>query len=129
MSDTQDVYIDEPLEKGIILERRADGTLATNVPHLVTHHSPTGYEWGYGGSGPADLALNIVENILRRMNYDGALTEPLWDGYRVFQAAYRMHQSFKFTFIGAAPRDRGRYSLDYAEARSWVESWLSSNQD
>jgi Family of unknown function (DUF6166) len=23
----------------------------------VVQHSPDGYEWGYGGSGPAELAL------------------------------------------------------------------------
>ena len=27
-------------------------------------HSPTGFEWGYLGSGPADLALNILWNFL-----------------------------------------------------------------
>jgi len=29
------------------------------LPHLV-HHSPTGFEWGYSGSGPADLAIAIL---------------------------------------------------------------------
>ncbi len=29
------------------------------VPHLV-HHSPTGMEFGYAGSGPADLALSLL---------------------------------------------------------------------
>ncbi|MGA9451864.1 MAG: DUF6166 domain-containing protein [Verrucomicrobiia bacterium] len=26
------------------------------------NHSPTGFEWGYGGSGPAQLALAILAN-------------------------------------------------------------------
>src|SRR6266436_5928682 len=26
----------------------------------IPYHSPDGFEWGYGGSGPADLALNIL---------------------------------------------------------------------
>lgn len=26
----------------------------------VGTHSPTGFEWGYGGSGPADLAESIL---------------------------------------------------------------------
>jgi len=29
------------------------------VPHLI-HHSPTGMEFGYNGSGPADLALSLL---------------------------------------------------------------------
>lgn len=36
---------------------------ATPLPHRV-RHSPTGFEWGYDGSGPADLALAIVHNFL-----------------------------------------------------------------
>ena len=27
----------------------------------VRDHSPTGFEWGYGGSGPAQLALSILQ--------------------------------------------------------------------
>ncbi len=32
--------------------------------HHVVRHSPTGFEWGYGGSGPADLALSILADYL-----------------------------------------------------------------
>jgi len=28
------------------------------------HHSPTGFEWGYLGSGPADLARSILWDFL-----------------------------------------------------------------
>jgi hypothetical protein len=28
------------------------------------NHSPTGFEWGYGGSGPAQLALALAANRL-----------------------------------------------------------------
>lgn len=28
------------------------------------NHSPTGFEWGYGGSGPAQLALAILADCL-----------------------------------------------------------------
>ena len=31
--------------------------------HLV-HHSPDGFNWGYGGSGPADLARSIIGDVL-----------------------------------------------------------------
>jgi hypothetical protein len=40
---------------------RADGTELT--PHAslkVRNHSPTGFSWGYGGSGPSQLALAIL---------------------------------------------------------------------
>lgn len=29
-------------------------------------HSPDGYEWGYGGSGPAQLALALLADALQR---------------------------------------------------------------
>lgn len=31
--------------------------------HHVVRHSPTGIEWGYGGAGPADLALSILTDF------------------------------------------------------------------
>jgi hypothetical protein len=50
------------------------------------NHSPTGLNWGYGGSGPAQLALAILADFLN----DDAL-------------AVRYHQRFKWTVI--APLD------------------------
>ena len=33
--------------------------------HLeIRNHSPTGFEWGYGGSGPAQLALALLVDAL-----------------------------------------------------------------
>ncbi len=37
------------------------------LPHLV-HHSPDGFEYGYGGSGPSDLARSIVGDFLSDRN-------------------------------------------------------------
>ena len=56
-----DLPLDMPLEQHGIVLRRMDQQTSTNVPHLVIHHSPTGYAWGYGGSGHADLARNRFE--------------------------------------------------------------------
>lgn len=105
MQDQQ--FINEPMDEYIILERRPDGCW-TNVPRLVRHHSPTGYEWGYGGSGPSDLALNIIENVLRMTNHIGATTGPMWDKSYVYQLASTLHQSFKWEFLANLPREGGR---------------------
>ena len=40
----------------LVWKRHEDGSLLTNVLWQVRHHSPSGFEIGYGGSGPADLA-------------------------------------------------------------------------
>lgn len=39
---------------------RVAGEIREPLRHRIVYHSPTGFEWGYAGSGPADLALNIL---------------------------------------------------------------------
>jgi len=50
------------------------------------NHSPTGFEWGYAGSGPAQLALAIVADHLG--NDDQALN---------------LYQRFKWTVVAELP--------------------------
>ena len=80
--------MDEPFKiktgHDIILTRTLLGAEA-NVPHRIVYHSPTGFEWGYCGSGPADLALNILAIFLP-------------DNW-----AMRYHQQFKGYIISKIP--------------------------
>ena len=46
------------------------------------NHSPTGFEWGYGGSGPAQLALALLA-----------------DYFADDQEALELYQRFKFAVI------------------------------
>jgi len=39
-----------------------------NPRHDLYNHSPDGFEWGYGGSGPSQLALAILADCLGRNN-------------------------------------------------------------
>lgn len=41
-----------------------DGGDWARLEHRVVRHSPDGFAWGYGGSGPAELALNIIVDAL-----------------------------------------------------------------
>ena len=50
------------------------------------NHSPSGFSWGYGGSGPAQLALAL-------------LADALDDDDR----AIRLHHAFKFKVVAAWP--------------------------
>jgi len=36
-----------------------DTMAKTALPHII-RHSPDGFQWGYGGSGPSDTALGIL---------------------------------------------------------------------
>lgn len=118
-----DVEILEPMQSGIILSRTATGECATNVPHVVTHHSPSGFEFGYAGSGPADLALNIVEIILNNLEYQGR-REKCWQG-DCWELAFQLHQSFKFEFISTTPRATGGV-IQYDLAEEWVRCRMES---
>lgn len=53
------------------------------------YHSPDGFEWGYGGSGPADLALSILYDYL---DHD-------------FEMAWEYHQIFKQSFVAKIKED------------------------
>lgn len=70
-------------------------------------HSPTGFEWGYGGSGPADLAFSILWDLL------GETT------------ANRFYQDFKWAFI--APADRERVEISEEEIRTWLAKRLTES--
>lgn len=54
------------------------------------NHSPGGFEWGYGGSGPAQLALAILADHLGRDGHDLAI---------------KLHQRFKFSVVAGLPHD------------------------
>ncbi len=60
--------------------------------HDLANHSPDGFEWGHGGSGPAQLALALLADHLADDD-----------------AALRLHQSFKWSVI--APLRKPNWAL------------------
>ena len=92
------------------LWRTADGVPSTNVPHRFVHHSPEGFEWGYGGCGPADLSLNMLAEFV-----------PLWE-------AWRLHHAFKWAVVAAAPPNDG-ITISRDSVAQWIESvWAHEDQ-
>lgn len=83
----------------VYLWRDKKGIARASVPHTVKH-SPTGIEWGYMGSGPADLSRSI---LLRH-------TTP--------EEAERLYQRFKRDVIATLPEEGGRIRA------AFVISWL-----
>ena len=92
-----------PFENDVIL-RREEGKKYMNIPQTIIKHSPTGMEWGYAGSGPADLALNILFFFTKNQKF-----------------AEEYHQDFKFKFVAGLNRDeaviKGDDILDYINQR------------
>ena len=70
----------------------------------ISNHSPDGYNWGYCGSGPAQLALAILQKVagdnFARQNY----------------------QKFKFDVIAGLPQGQ-----DFHLDMKLVEKWIKDN--
>lgn len=81
----------------VVVHDEADRRILT---HRM-HHSPGGFEWGYGGSGPSDLARSLLWDVLDR-EPDRAL-----------------YHKFKFDFIANFTQG-APFSLD----ESYVWDWL-----
>ena len=60
-SDRSVVYVGYRQRGRAIVEKLPGGERLTPERSLeLANHSPTGFEWGYGGSGPAQLALALL---------------------------------------------------------------------
>lgn len=59
-TQTRNHYTVDLFTNDIICTRDPNGRPQVNVYHVWPLHSPDGMEWGYQGSGPSDLALNIL---------------------------------------------------------------------
>lgn len=79
-------------------------TLNLEASLRVVNHSPTGFCWGYGGSGPAQLALAI---LLDHFNGDK-------------ERALALYQDFKFKVIARLPMDE-----DFVLTDEQIESAIS----
>jgi hypothetical protein len=89
-------------DEGTTHERRAGLRLRKEVGAAYPI-SPTGHSWGYGGSGPAQLALDL-----------------LWDVYDQ-EPDRSLLQAFKWDRIATLDGAAG-WRMTEAEIRSWVES-------
>lgn len=92
----------------------------TNVPVTVICHSPSGYEWGYRGSGPSDLALNIL-NWLVPPGADGMEPVRCWNG-ACSRTAWALHHDFKESFLAGMPREGGE--IPGTVVLTWIAAWL-----
>jgi len=70
----------------------------------VRDHSPTGFNWGYGGSGPAQLALALLMVFAGR------------------EFAERNYQDFKWQMVATLPQE------DFEMSAASVEEWIRQRQ-
>lgn len=63
ISDDAEENITTATPAEVRVERRDGSSLPLNPRFDVGNHSPDGFNWGYGGSGPAQLALAILADF------------------------------------------------------------------
>lgn len=127
----------------VVAVETAAGELLGTLRH-VERHSPGGFSWGYGGSGPADLARSLLlaalgdaaACLLCRARRQVVLTEtgeglPYEDGDDVnpeliakcvCSDGYRSvpYQEFKWKFVAG-------WGAEWKMSRTEILAWLHAN--
>jgi hypothetical protein len=67
----------------------------------LRNHSPTGFAWNYGGSGPAQLALALLADVTGDDD-----------------VAQNLYQAFKWAKIGRL--GKGPWEMAEEEIRAWI---------
>jgi hypothetical protein len=70
-------------------------------------HSPDGFQWGYAGSGPAELARAMLVRVIPD---DDRVRHP------------RCYQAFKADTISRIKKDE--FEIDFKAVQEWFERWL-----
>jgi Family of unknown function (DUF6166) len=110
MSNSLKIYIGSRRPQRTCVVTVADGLHA--APYVLPlrldlcNHSPTGFDWGYGGSGPAQLALAILADYL------GA------------ERARDLHQEFKTDVIAQITQSEWRMTGD--DINAWYRNRVAS---
>jgi len=89
-----------------VKEEHVSGAYVNYEIEHVERHSPDGFQWGYGGSGPADLALSILTDYCKRFKFDESIPE-------------KYYQKFKKDFIASSPDELNVTSDD-------IKEWLKN---
>ncbi|SUX54823.1 DUF6166 domain-containing protein [Chromobacterium vaccinii] len=89
----------------IVLSRNDRGQSVTNIPHAVSQYgkgTPPAFEWGYDGSGPRELAMNILHVM--------GMSSPVADYFA---------RHFTERFLLGIPQEGG--SIDIKLVQNWLQ--------
>lgn len=128
----------EPKARKVYRGIRMDDHYAITVNgqplHHVVHHSPTGFCWGYHGSGPADAALSILADHFNERPTPRELSRGLC-------RCWAIYQDLKREFIAAQPMDNdweltseqleafvARHRGKLADVEERIQLWRSIEQ-
>ena len=75
--------------------------LSAAASQKLVNHSPDGFNWGYGGSGPSQLALGLLLSVSGDDNL-----------------SLRYYQQFKWEIVASLPDS---WELSEASISEWIE--------
>ena len=88
------------------LVTKDDDILDPTPSQKIWNHSPDGFNWGYGGSGPAQLALALLYDVTKDKDI-----------------AVRLHQEFKRDCVATWG---DTWEITNAYIHGWVDSKLGA---
>lgn len=100
---TEKTYTAEPGQTSCLV-KCGEEIYPLDPRHDLRNHSPTGFNWGYGGSGPAQFALALLADCL---------TDKL---------ALANYQQFKFEVIGNVAQSE-RFVITSTAIRAWFDTF------
>jgi hypothetical protein len=111
------------------------GGTRTPLRHVPVH-SPTGLEWGYGGSGPADTALAILldatgeSDLLPRSAFRFPLSKRARAALKRTRS-YVLYQRFKWEFVARLPKTSAnlKHAIHPVPADTSIEEWRITQDD
>lgn len=106
-------YQGDPVSRTIYVtdERGERRRLSPQRSQKIWNHSPDGFNWGYGGSGPAQLALAL-----------------LLDHGIHGQEVISMYQRFKTAVIANQKIDQ-EFILTSDQINEWIVEWRNKKQN
>ena len=88
-------------EAGSLVVTKDGETLSPKPSQKVFNHSPDGFQWGYSGSGPAQLALALLLDVTGDEH-----------------SAVLLHQNFKADFVAGW---REKWEITTEQIEEWIK--------
>jgi hypothetical protein len=112
------------LQDDNIVVMSTNGEVWANVPLYLdeVNHSPTGFEWGYNGSGPSQLAYAILRTYFELVD--------VCDSGAAKRFAKRCYVKFKNNFVAKWGEE---WNISHHEIDTWVggekAGWVGDEMD
>ena len=113
----------ETITVEVITHQHGNKVRKRKLRHIPFHSATKGnLNWGYGGSGPADLALAIlVDYFKEHAPSEGYRARAECNTWMVNSKAWKYHQEFKWHFVS-------KFEDDWELYDTQIEAWLKEQE-